>query len=97
MGREAGLQPIISPRRPGCLTTVKRARATLQALVPDRLRGRVMGVYIFVFLGMAPLGSLQAGSLARWLGAPAALGAGAATLLVVILLAWLRVPEMREL
>jgi len=71
--------------------------ALLQSLVPDHLRGRVMSVYVFMFLGMMPLGSLQAGALARWIGAPAAVGAGAALLaLVVAGVAW-RVPELREL
>lgn len=70
--------------------------ALLQSLVPDELRGRVMGVYVFMFLGMTPLGSLQAGALARWLGAPAALALGALALLLVLLIAWWRVPELRD-
>jgi hypothetical protein len=70
--------------------------ALLQSLVPDALRGRVMGVYVFMFLGMTPIGSLQAGTLARWLGAPAALAMGATVLLGIILLVWSRVPELRE-
>ncbi len=37
------------------------ANTTLQLEAPDWLRGRVMGFYSFVVLGMAPLGSLQAG------------------------------------
>ena len=56
-----------------------------------------MSVYVFMFLGMTPLGSLQAGALARWIGAPAALVAGAAVLALVVLgVAW-RVPELKEL
>jgi MFS family permease len=70
--------------------------ALLQSLVPDELRGRVMSVYVFMFLGMAPLGSLQAGALARWLGAPVALALGSSALLVVTLLVWWRVPELRN-
>ncbi len=70
--------------------------ALLQSLVPDALRGRVMGVYVFMFLGMTPIGSLQAGTLARWLGAPTALALGAATLLGIIALVWSQVPELRE-
>ena len=42
----------------------------IQSMVPDRLRGRVMSVYAMTFMGMAPLGSLLAGSLAHNLGAP---------------------------
>lgn len=40
----------------------------IQITVPDQLRGRVMGVYSLVFFGLAPFGSLLAGSLAQNLG-----------------------------
>lgn len=69
----------------------------LQSLVPDRLRGRVMSVYVFMFLGMTPVGSLQAGALARWTGAPAALGIGAGVLTLLVLWVGWKVPELREL
>lgn len=69
--------------------------ALLQSLVPDALRGRVMSVYVFMFLGMAPLGSLQAGAMAAWLGAPAALALGAGLLFVISLLVLFSVPELR--
>jgi hypothetical protein len=49
------------------------ANALLQSIVPDELRGRVMGVYVFMFLGMSPLGSLLAGGLAGALGASTAI------------------------
>jgi MFS family permease len=71
--------------------------ALLQSLVPNRLRGRVMSVYVFMFLGMTPVGSLQAGAVARWAGAPAALGIGAALLAATVLLVGWKVPELREL
>ncbi|HEX2204126.1 MAG TPA: MFS transporter [Longimicrobium sp.] len=69
--------------------------ALLQSAVPNRLRGRVMSVYVFMFIGMAPLGSLQAGALARWIGAPFALAAGAGVFIVVVLLVAWRIPELR--
>ena len=71
--------------------------ALLQSIVPDALRGRVMSVYVFMFLGMTPIGSLQAGILARALGAPVALALSAGVMLGVVgLVAW-RVPELRRL
>ena len=70
--------------------------ALLQSLVPDELRGRVMSVYVFMFLGMTPLGSLQAGAMARWIGAPAALSVSAAVFLCAVVFAATRVPELRE-
>ena len=47
------------------------AGATLQAIVPDRLRGRVAALWVMMF-GIMPLGSLLAGGLARLAGAPSA-------------------------
>jgi predicted MFS family arabinose efflux permease len=49
----------------------------IQTSVPDELRGRVNGVYSFLFVGMAPFGNLQAGLVADHFGAPAALAIGA--------------------
>jgi MFS family permease len=68
--------------------------ALLQSRTPDRLRGRVMSVYVFMFIGMSPLGSLQAGALARWIGAPYALAAGAAALLLVVAWIVMNIPEL---
>lgn len=50
----------------------------IQAMVPDELRGRVMAVYSMMFMGMAPIGALLAGSLAGVLGAPATVAIGGA-------------------
>jgi predicted MFS family arabinose efflux permease len=49
----------------------------VQTSVPDELRGRVNGVFAFLFIGMAPAGNLQAGILADRFGAPATLAIGA--------------------
>ncbi|HET7231226.1 MAG TPA: MFS transporter [Longimicrobium sp.] len=68
--------------------------ALLQATVPNHLRGRVMSVYVFMFIGTAPLGALQAGALSRALAAPTALQIGAALLAVIVIVVAWRVPEM---
>ena len=61
----------------------------LQTSAPDQLRGRVMGVYSFLILGLSPFGSLQAGIVAQHLGVQAAIGSGGAIcLLVTGLVAW---------
>ena len=49
---------------------------TLQLLVPDHLRGRVMGVWGLTWF-LAPAGGFVAGSLAEWLGADTAVALGA--------------------
>lgn len=48
----------------------------IQAMVPDRLRGRVMAVYSMMFMGMAPMGALLSGALADRVGAPLAVATG---------------------
>ena len=81
----------------GCAMILNNAltNTLLQTLVPDELRGRVMGFYSFVFVGLAPLGALQAGVLAEHFGAPWAVGTGGLiTALAMAIAAW-RVPEVR--
>jgi predicted MFS family arabinose efflux permease len=70
------------------------ANTLLQSAVPNHLRGRVMSVYVFMFMGTAPLGALQAGAVSKWFGAPFALQAGAVVLAVTLLVAAWRVPEL---
>jgi MFS family permease len=48
----------------------------LQSIVPDVLRGRVMAFWTFVFVGFAPIGSLQVGWLGEWIGAQWAVASG---------------------
>lgn len=55
----------------------------VQTNVPDELRGRVNGVFAFLFIGMAPFGNLQAGLIADHFGAPMALFIGAVVCLLV--------------
>ncbi len=82
----------------GCAMILNNAltNTLLQTLVPDALRGRVMGFYSFVFVGLAPLGALQAGALAEHFGAPWAVAIGGViTALAMVAVAW-RVPELRK-
>ena len=69
----------------------------LQTIVPDALRGRVMGFYAFVFLGMAPFGAFQAGWLAEQIGAPATVAIGGTVCAIVSLVIWRKVPEVPAL
>jgi MFS family permease len=45
------------------------SQTIVQSSVPDEYRGRLMGLYTMMFIGMFPLGSLAAGALARQIGA----------------------------
>jgi predicted MFS family arabinose efflux permease len=49
----------------------------IQMSVPDELRGRVISVYTFMFMGMVPIGSLEAGIVANQLGVSMTIRLGA--------------------
>jgi MFS family permease len=57
---------------------------TLQLNTPDRLRGRIMSVYALVMGGLTPIGSLVAGTLAQFRGAPGAFLVGGVVGLVAV-------------
>ncbi|MBI4542067.1 MAG: MFS transporter [Gemmatimonadetes bacterium] len=69
----------------------------LQTIVPDELRGRVMSFYAFVFVGMAPLGSILLGWMASRFGAPTAVALGAGVCVASALAVWRVVPEVTRL
>ena len=67
------------------------SNTTLQVTVPDALRGRLMGLYAFVFVGMNPFGALFIGSVAEKWGVRVAcvVGGGMGALcLVALTLVW---------
>ena len=70
---------------------------TLQTLVPDELRGRVMSLFTLTFFGGMPLGALLAGAAAERIGEPATVFANAAIVLAASLVIWLRLPFIRKL
>ena len=68
----------------------------MQQLVPDRLRGRVMGMYGMTW-GLAPLGMAQAGFVAQYFGASVAVAAGGVVIILVSALVWLKSSQLRSL
>jgi MFS family permease len=61
----------------GIVLYFSTSNTVLQSIVPDEMRGRVMGIWTLIFGGMIPLGSLQAGLMADFLGTPATMAIGA--------------------
>ena len=61
----------------GMLLFFSTSNTVLQTIVPDEMRGRVMGVWSLVFGAMIPLGSLEVGTVAHFVGTPFALAFGA--------------------
>jgi MFS family permease len=54
----------------GMMQQMAASNTIIQTIVDDDKRGRVMSFYAVAFVGMAPFGSLLAGSMAHALGAP---------------------------
>jgi MFS family permease len=73
------------------------ANTTIQMLVPDDLRGRVMAVYMLTFFGTVPFGALQAGVLAQAFGTRIAIGVDAGITVLVAALVFLTAPALRKL
>lgn len=70
----------------------------LQSLVPDELRGRVMSLWTWVFVGFSPLGSLYFGWLGEYVGAAGAVAIGGALSAVFGVWMWWRyAPEVTQI
>ena len=82
----------------GLILYISSTNTLIQLSADDAFRGRVMSLYTFAFVGMAPFGALLAGSLAERFGAPIATSVCALLLLAGAL--WvsqrLRVVAARE-
>jgi predicted MFS family arabinose efflux permease len=56
----------------GVITGIALVNSTMQLIAPAHLRGRVMSAYVFVFMGLMPLGNFVMGTVAHYIGAPRA-------------------------
>ncbi len=54
----------------GMMVQMASCNTVVQTIVDDDKRGRVMSLYAAAFMGVVPFGSLFAGTMASWLGAP---------------------------
>jgi len=75
------LAPVHDPRLAGVILVgigafftlfAASANALVQLAAPDHLRGRLVALYLFAFVGLAPLGSLLSGTLVEIGGTPLA-------------------------
>jgi MFS family permease len=78
------------------MTQMAASNTLVQSMTPNSLRGRVMAVYSMMFMGMAPIGALLAGTLAGWLGATTTVGLGGAFCLLGGAVFLNRLPTIRE-
>jgi MFS family permease len=81
-----------------CFTMwTSNANTSLQLGAPDAIRGRVLGLYFYAFLGAQPLGGLLAGWLAATGGTALALAFGGAVTLAATAIAYASLGESRRL
>jgi MFS family permease len=74
------------------------ANSTLQHLVPNELRGRMMAAYSFVVVGLSQvLGAFAGGAIAHLIGVSWAIGGGAAILFIYTYHAFRRRTELKGL
>jgi MFS family permease len=73
------------------------ANSLLQSLVPDHLRGRVLAIYVSLFLGLLRVGGLVVGMIAEATSATVALMIMAAGSLAASLLVLRKFPELRRM
>jgi len=80
----------------GMMQGMAGSNTVIQTLVPEDKRGRVMSYYTMAFMGMAPFGSLLAGTMARAIGAPWTVVANGVVLLLAAGWFWMRLPAVRR-
>ncbi|ADH69572.1 MFS transporter [Nocardiopsis dassonvillei] len=87
----AGLMPgyvpfvlVLVPMGVAFMTYVTTLNATFQLSVDPRMRGRVMSMFLLVFMGVAPIGAPVVGLLADTFGPETSLVIGGAVTLVVV-------------
>jgi MFS family permease len=80
----------------GMMTQMASSNTILQTIVEDDKRGRVMSYYTMAVMGMAPFGSLLAGTAASKIGAPLTLSFSGAVCVVGAGLFTLKLPEIRR-
>ena len=67
------------------LTMLTSANATVQTTTPPSMRGRVMSLYMMVFMGATPLGSPLVGWIGEHFGPRIAVGVGAGASAAVVI------------
>ncbi len=78
----------------GVILAAASANTIIQTIVEDRMRGRVAGFYTMAFLGVAPIGNLVAGALARGIGVETTFALNGALCALSALWFWRRLPKL---
>jgi MFS family permease len=80
----------------GMMQGMAGSNTIIQTIVSEDKRGRVMSYYTMAFVGMAPFGSLLAGSMAHAVGAPWTVIANGSAVLLGAAWFWTQLPAVRR-
>jgi MFS family permease len=80
----------------GFITQMAGTMTLLQGLAPKEMRGRVMGLFSTLFVGVSPFGALAAGFAASRFGAPATLAVGGSAVVLASLVFHVALPRLRR-
>ncbi len=80
----------------GLLTQIATMNTIIHSAVHDGIRGRIMSIYLLMFLGMLPLGNLQIGYIAEHFGADLAIRANAVILFFLGIIVFAHRNKIRE-
>ncbi len=81
----------------GMMQGLTSSNTIIQTIVPEDRRGRVMSYYTVAFVGMAPFGSLLAGTLAHLIGAPDTVVLSGFACLAGAIWFWSQMPLLRHI
>jgi MFS family permease len=88
---------LLIPGGAAMMIAMAGCNTVIQTLTPDAMRGRVMAVYVMMFMGSAPFGALAAGWAAEHIGPPATVAAGGVMCIAAALLFGWRLPVLTAL
>ncbi len=80
----------------GMLQGLTATNTVIQTLVDEKMRGRVMSYYTAAFVGTAPFGSLLAGAMAHWIGAPVTVMINGSVCILGAAWFWSQLPKIRR-
>ncbi len=80
----------------GMIIFFATANTSIQVRSPDRLRGRIMGIYTVCFIGIAPIGSLFSGALAKMVSSPFTVTLDAIVVLIAAVWTYRSITKLRK-
>ena len=81
----------------GTVTFNASTNTLIQSIVPDRLRGRVLSLYVLMLLGLMPVAGLLMGALATAVGSAEAIAIGGVLYTLAVVAAFVLAPPLRRL